>query len=53
MHDRPPGRSWWHVAGALDLVTLETIGALAGNLRARHLSCRKLAATNAAALIIT
>jgi 23S rRNA maturation-related 3'-5' exoribonuclease YhaM len=35
---RQADHGWWHIAGALGLVTPETIGVLAGNLRARHLS---------------
>jgi putative nucleotidyltransferase with HDIG domain len=32
---RQADHSWWHLAGALGLVTPESLGAMAGNLRAR------------------
>ncbi len=35
---RQADHGWWHIAGALGLVTPESIGALSGNLRARALS---------------
>jgi 23S rRNA maturation-related 3'-5' exoribonuclease YhaM len=33
---RQADHGWWHVAGALGLITPESIGALSGNLRARE-----------------
>lgn len=35
---RQADHGWWHIAGALGLITPESIGALSGNLRARALT---------------
>ena len=34
---RQADHSWWHLAGAMGLVTAESMGVLSGNLRARNL----------------
>jgi hypothetical protein len=33
---RQADHGWWHIAGALGLITPESISALSGNLRARQ-----------------